>query len=213
MEEKITFESGPCRLEGFWQAGTANKGVVISHPHPLYGGTMHNPVVETIQSTYQEHGYATLRFNFRGVGSSQGHYDNGAGEQDDVRAAVAFVRNQAVPAVDLAGYSFGAWVNAGVAAENCTAIESMMMVSPPVGFIEFENSTPLSCLDLVVTGSRDDIAPADRIRALLPTWNPGTHFEIIGGCDHFYVGYLDKLQSIIRSFLKNPKTKSPMKTG
>lgn len=202
MEEKITFESGPHRLEGYWQAGTANKGVVITHPHPLYGGTMHNPVVETVQSTYQEHGYATLRFNFRGVGSSQGHYDNGTGEQDDVRAAVAFVRNQAVPAIDLAGYSFGAWVNAGVAAEQGTPIESMMMASPPVGFIEFENDNALSCLKLVVTGSRDDIAPPDRIRALLPAWNPDAQFEIIDGCDHFYSGYLDKLQSILTQYLK-----------
>ena len=205
MEEKITFESGPYRLEGYWQAGTANKGVVITHPHPLYGGTMHNPVVETIQNTYQEHGYATLRFNFRGVGSSQGHYDNGAGEQDDVRAAVAFVRNQAVPAIDLAGYSFGAWVNAGVAVEQGTPIESMMMVSPPVGFIEFENDNALSCLKLVVTGSRDDIAPPDRIRDLLPTWNPDAQFEIIDGCDHFYSGQLDNLQAILTSFLQSQK--------
>ena len=205
MEEKITFESGPYRLEGYWLAGTANKGVVITHPHPLYGGTMHNPVVETVQSTYQEHGYATLRFNFRGVGSSQGHYDNGAGEQDDVRAAVAFVRDKAVPAVDLAGYSFGAWVNAGVAFEQGTPIESMMMVSPPVGFIEFENDNALSCLKLVVTGSRDDIAPPDRIRDLLPTWNPDAQFEIIDGCDHFYSGQLDNLQAILTSFLQSQK--------
>ena len=203
MEEKIIFESGPCRLEGYWQAGTANKGVVITHPHPLYGGTMHNPVVETVQSTYQEHGYATLRFNFRGVGSSQGHYDNGAGEQDDVRAAVAFVRNQAVPAIDLAGYSFGAWVNAGVTSTKHTPIDSMIMVSPPVGFIEFESSTPLRCLGLIVTGSHDDIAPVDRIRDLLPTWNPDAQFEIIDGCDHFYSGYLEELESIFAQYLKS----------
>jgi alpha/beta superfamily hydrolase len=202
MEEKITFESGPCRLEGYWQAGTADKGVVVTHPHPLYGGTMDNPVVETVQRTYQKHGYATLRFNFRGVGSSQGRYDNGAGEQDDVRAAVGFVRHKAVPAIDLAGYSFGAWINAGVATDKRTPIESMIMVSPPVGFIEFENVNAISALKLVVTGSRDDIAPADRIRELLPVWNPDTRFEVIDGCDHFYAGYLDPLQEILTSCLK-----------
>jgi alpha/beta superfamily hydrolase len=205
MEEKITFESGPFRLEGYWQSGTTKKGVVITHPHPLYGGTMHNPVVETVQSTYQEHGYATLRFNFRGVGDSQGHYDNGAGEQDDVRAAVAFVRNKAIPAIDLAGYSFGSWVNVGVAADKRTAIESMIMVSPPVGFIEFENANALSCLKLVVTGSRDDIAPLNQIRDLLPAWNPDTQFEVIDGCDHFYSGYLEKLQSILDRYLQSTK--------
>lgn len=211
MEEKITFESGPGRLEGYWQAGTADKGVVITHPHPLYGGTMDNPVVATVQRTYQEHGYATLRFNFRGVGSSQGRYDNGAGEQDDVCAAMAFVRRKAVSAVDLAGYSFGAWVNARVAADKRAPIASMVMVSPPVGFIEFGDLDALNCLKLVVTGSRDDIAPADRIRDLLPVWNPSAQFEVIDGCDHFYAGYLENLESIITSFLKTLKTNSPAK--
>ena len=206
MEEQITFECGPLRLEGYWQAGIVSKGVVITHPHPLYGGTMDNPVVETVQRTYQEHGFATLRFNFRGVGGSQGRYDNGAGEQDDVRAAVAFVRNKAVPDIDLAGYSFGAWVNAEVAVDRRIPIESMVMVSPPVGFIEFEKVNALSHLKLVVTGSRDDIAPADRIRELLPVWNPDAQFEIIDGCDHFYAGYLDKLQSILTQYLKSEKS-------
>ena len=205
MEEKITFESGPCRLEGYWQAGAKSKGVVITHPHPLYGGTMNNPVVETVQSAYRQHGYATLRFNFRGVGDSQGNYDDGKGEQADVQAAIAFVEAMNVSTVDLAGYSFGAWVNTGVAADSHTSIKSMMMISPPVGFIEFENVNVLSCLKLVVTGSKDDIAPANQIRDLLPTWNPDAQFEIIDGCDHFYSGHLDKLQSILTSFLQNQK--------
>ena len=209
MEEKITFESGPCRLEGYWQAGTANKGVVITHPHPLYGGTMDNPVVTTVQRTFQKHSYATLRFNFRGVGGSQGRHDNGAGEQDDVRAAIAFVRNRAVAASDLAGYSFGAWVNAGVAVDKGTAIESMLMVSPPVGFVEFENVKAINALKLVVTGSRDDIAPADCIRELLPAWNPDARFEVIEGCDHFYAGYLDKLESILNRYLDSAKPDLP----
>jgi alpha/beta superfamily hydrolase len=203
MEEKIAFPSGRYRLEGYWQAGNRGNGVVITHPHPLYGGTMNNPVVETVQSAYQQEGYATLRFNFRGVGGSQGNFDNGLGEQDDVRAAISYVESMNVSAVDLAGYSFGAWVNAVVAADSRISIASMMMVSPPVGFIGFENVKELSCLKLVVTGSRDDIAPAHQISDLLPAWNSDTHFEIIDGCDHFYIGYLDKLQSILTQYLKD----------
>jgi hypothetical protein len=202
MEEKIMIASGSRRLEGLWQSGTTNRGVVITHPHPLYGGTMRNPVVEVIQSAYQLNGYTTLRFNFRGVGSSQGDFENGIGEQDDVRAAIATIKDKGVNAVDLAGYSFGAWVNAATVATDHTSITSMLMVSPPVGFIEFENVSALSCLKLVVTGSRDDIAPADQIRNLLPAWNPDAHFEIIDGCDHFYAGYLDKLQAILTQYLK-----------
>ena len=124
MEEKITFESGGCRLEGYWQAGVKGKGVVITHPHPLYGGTMDNPIVETVQRAYRRDGYATLRFNFRGVGGSRGTYDDGIGEQTDVRAAIAYVESMNVGAVDLAGYSFGAWVNSGVAADSPTSIKS-----------------------------------------------------------------------------------------
>lgn len=209
MEEKITVESGPYRLEGYWQAGTAGKAVVITHPHPLYGGTMSNPVVETIQSACQQYGYATLRFNFRGVGNSQGHFDNGVGEKDDVRAAIAYVKGMNVAAVDLAGYSFGAWVNAGVAAAQPAAIHSMLMVSPPVGFVAFENVNALKCLKLVVTGSRDDIAPAEHIRDLLPLWNPEARFEIIDGCDHFYFGHLQELKSILNRYLKSVESDAP----
>jgi alpha/beta superfamily hydrolase len=203
MEERITFTSGPYRLEGYWQPGKVKKGVVITHPHPQYGGTMRNPVVETVQSAYAQHGYSTLRFNFRGVGGSQGAYDDGVGEQDDVRAAIGYLNQRDLMAVDLAGYSFGAWVNTGVAGDTHTTIASMMMVSPPVGFIEFKTAHTLSCLDLVVTGSRDEIAPVDRIRDLLPLWNPDARFDIIDGCDHFYIGYLDQLRSILSRYLQS----------
>jgi alpha/beta superfamily hydrolase len=209
MEEKITFPAGRYRLEGYWQPGATGKGVVITHPHPLYGGTLNNPVVETVQSAYQQYGYATLRFNFRGVGASQGNHDNGIGEQDDVRAAIAYVENMDVSAVDLAGYSFGAWVNTGVTADSRTSIKSMTMISPPVAFIEFGNAEALSCLKLVVTGSRDDIAPPHQIRDLLPAWNPNAQFKIIDGCDHFYIGYLDKLQSILTRYLKSLESNGP----
>ncbi len=206
LEEKIRLPSGRHRLEGYWQAGAGNKGVVITHPHPLYGGTMNNPVVETVQSAYRQQGYATLRFNFRGIGGSQGNFDNGPGEQDDVRAAIAYVENMNVGPVDLAGYSFGAWVNTGVAADSRSSIESMIMISPPVGFIEFETVTTMNCLKLVVTGSWDDIAPVNQIRDRMPAWNPEAQFEIIDGCDHFYSGHLDKLQSILTQYLKSEKS-------
>ena len=209
MEEKITLSSGRHRLEGYWQAGAGHKGVVITHPHPLYGGTMKNPDVESVQSAYQQHGYATLRFNFRGVGGSQGNFDNGLGEQDDVRAAISYVENMDVSAIDLAGYSFGAWVNTGVVTGSRTSIMSMMMISPPVGFIEFETVPAMNCLKLVVTGSRDDIAPVNQIRDLMPAWNPQAQFEIIDGCDHFYSGHLDRLQSILIRYLKSRESGGP----
>ncbi len=203
IEEKIAIPSDNDQLEGLWQPGTGDRGVIITHPHSLYGGTMHNPVVEVIQNAYRQNGYATLRFNFRGVGGSQGDFDDGIGEQNDVRAAIAAAQERGVAKVALAGYSFGAWVNARLIAKDPIAGASMLMVSPPVGFIEFGDVSALNSLELVVTGSQDDIAPAEQISALLPIWNPDARFDVIDGCDHFYAGHLDKLQAILTAFLQN----------
>jgi alpha/beta superfamily hydrolase len=203
IEEKMTIASDGYQLEGLWHPGSGDRGAVITHPHSLYGGTMHNPVVEVIQSAYRQNSFATLRFNLRGVGGSQGNFDNGIGEQNDVRAAIAAVRQRGVGAVALAGYSFGAWVNARLIAKNPGVIASLLMVSPPVGLLEFENVSPIDCLKLVITGSRDEIAPAEQIRELLPSWNPDARFEIIDGCDHFYISHLDKLQFILTTYLQN----------
>jgi alpha/beta superfamily hydrolase len=196
MEEKIFFRSEDNQLEGFLAKGNGAKGVVITHPHPLYGGDMYNSVVTTIAQSYQKKGYTTLRFNFRGVGHSQGTYDAGEGEQQDVRAALSFLRDRDIDQIDLAGYSFGTWVNARLAADE-VGIQNMAMVSPPVAFLEFDGMGPLEALTLIVTGSRDDIAPADIIARLHARWNPKAHFEVIEGADHFYGGYLDRLQKIL----------------
>lgn len=96
MEEKVCFRSGDFELEGLFESGHTARGVVITHPHPLYGGDMHNPVVETIRRAYRMKGVATLRFNFRGTGESEGQHDNGVGEQDDVLAALSFLMESGI---------------------------------------------------------------------------------------------------------------------
>ena len=200
MEEKITFLSKDHEIEGLLGKNSETKGAVISHPHPLYGGNMHNNVVEAITSVYQKKGYTTLRFNFRGIGKSQGAYADGVGEQDDVRAAVSFLEDSGRTTIDLAGYSFGTWVNA-LAISDDQNLESMIMVSPPVAFIDFSSITHLRPLKLIITGSRDDIAPAGLVEEAYPKWNPAARFEVIEGADHFYGGYEDKLQAIIAANL------------
>jgi uncharacterized protein len=111
-ERRIQFQAGPYLLEGLFSRGRTGKGAVITHPHPLYGGDMANYVVEAAVRVLQNSGLATLRFNFRGVGASHGRYENGLGEREDVRAALAWLRDQGVSRTHLYGYSFGAWVNA-----------------------------------------------------------------------------------------------------
>ncbi|MGB5420998.1 MAG: alpha/beta hydrolase [Desulfobacterales bacterium] len=196
MEEKVCFRSGDFELEGLFESGRTNRGVVITHPHPLYGGDMHNPVVDAIRRAYRIKGVATLRFNFRGTGKSEGQHDNGTGEQDNVLAALSFLTENGFQPVDLAGYSFGAWVNA-LMLQREDRSENLIMVSPPVGFIDFASIGRLPGLRLVVTGSRDEIAPPDVIRQMLPTWNPSAHFDIIDGSDHFYSRHTRQLEDIL----------------
>jgi alpha/beta superfamily hydrolase len=200
MASKIFFQSDDLQIESLLDERPGDKGVVISHPHPLYGGNMYAAGVESILHAYWKKGYTTLRFNFRGVGGSQGRYDNGIGEQQDVRAAISFLAETGIKTIDLAGYSFGAWVNFH-AFQADTPVERMIMVSPPAGFMEFEQVPAIDCLKLVVTGSQDQIAPPGLIEQLLPAWNPEARFEIIEGADHFYGGYLDRLESVLNEFL------------
>lgn len=200
MEKTATFISDRLEIEGRLAAGDLHKGVVITHPHPLYGGDMHNNVVAAVGRAYQKIGSTTLKFNFRGVGGSQGNYSDGIGEQEDVRAAVAYLADIGIRQIDLAGYSFGAWVNA-LAVNDGLKVDNLIMVSPPVAFIDFKSISDLSSLKLIITGSRDDIAPADKVEKLYPAWNPTAEFEVISGADHFYGGYQDKLEAVLADFL------------
>ncbi len=195
MEEKITFMSDDLEIEGLFETGEGDSGVVITHPHPLYGGDMHNNVVESIRSVYRSKGYAVLRFNFRGVGNSKGRHDQGRGEQADVLAAVLFLENRGIKKVDLAGYSYGAWINTMAAAAGAP-VGSIVLVSPPVGFVKFEPCS-LPGLKFAVTGSNDEIAPAVKVKEMFPVWNPKAKFKVIKGADHFYSGYIERLEKVL----------------
>ncbi|WP_319406945.1 alpha/beta hydrolase [uncultured Desulfosarcina sp.] len=200
MEKKVYFPSRCSDLEGLYHSGISDKGVVITQPHPQYGGDMYNPVVEAIVAAYRQIGFTTLRFNFRGAGNSAGQFDQGVGEQDDLRSAVSFLCDRGLKAIHLSGYSFGAWVNA-MALNNGLAVQGMTMVAPPVAFIDFEEGIHLPMLSAVVAGSRDEIAPPVLIRPLVGQWNPDARIDIIDGADHFFSGFLDNVtRSLIRCF-------------
>ncbi len=199
METDIHFTSSNCRLEGRLHAGRS-QAVVITHPHSLYGGNMHNPVVEAIAHVFQQQGYTTLRFNFRGVEGSQGRYDEGIGEQEDVRQAVAYLEQRGYGPVELSGYSFGTWVNAHCATGRLADIR-MTMVSPPTAFMDFRGVRHLTGLALALTGSRDDIAPPDMLQRIIPLWNPGAKLEVLPGADHFFSQHLEALSAALESAL------------
>jgi alpha/beta superfamily hydrolase len=207
MEVKINFSSELFEIEARFEKNSSDKGVITTHPHPLYGGSMHNEVVLAVCRVYQQAGYSTLRFNLRGVGESQGSYSDGAGEQEDVRAAVSYLVEQGIAKIDLVGYSFGAWVNA-LSVNSSTHVDNMLMISPPVAFIDFESISDLISLKLIITGSRDDIAPAKLIEKSYHKWNPKARFGIIEGADHFYAGYIDELEALLAAHLDSRKDKA-----
>ena len=193
MESNIHFTSDKFRLEGRLHA-EQSRAVVVTHPHSLYGGNMHNPVVETIVDTFQRQGYTTLRFNFRGVEGSQGRYDEGRGEQEDVRQAVAYLQQRGFGPVELSGYSFGTWINAHCATGTLADIR-MTMVSPPTAFMDFRAVQHLPGLTLALTGSRDDIAPPDMLQRMVPLWNADARLEVLPGADHFFLDHLEALSA------------------
>ena len=200
MEKKIGFVSGALRLEGLCERKTGGRGVLVTHPHPLYGGEMTNPVVESVAAAFSSKGYSTLRFNFRGVGGSEGSYDNGRGEQDDVLAAADYFYKQGINSIHLVGYSFGAWI-LGQMDRYPAFVDGMTFISPPLALLPFPPRLQLPLLNLVITGEEDEIAPPQLVEPAVAGWNEKAQFACIEGADHFYFGSFRELESRIGDFL------------
>ena len=147
-------------LEGILRENGTRGGAVICHPHPLYGGSMYNNVVEAIEEGFLQSGFTTLRFNFRGVGESCGTYDDGNGEVDDAAAACAYMRDMLGPdtRLVLAGYSFGAWV-ASRAAGHIPGLKDLVLVAYPFSRYECIELRTFQGRLCFVGGSFDDISP------------------------------------------------------
>ncbi|MEE4376895.1 MAG: alpha/beta hydrolase [Candidatus Competibacteraceae bacterium] len=196
-ERSVSLAHDSIELEALYFEAESESGAVITHPHPLYGGDMSNPVVAAIAQAYQQAGYSTLRFNFRGVGNSTGRHGGGRDEQEDVRTALDYLHENGKRNVELAGYSFGAWVNAMAVAEDVSA-PPLIMVAPPVALLDFEPVTTLPTLRLVITGEFDHYAPVGALGELLQRWNPQARLEVIPEADHFYFGYGDVLRGKLK---------------
>jgi len=180
----------------------ASSGVVLCHPHPQYGGDMDSPVVMTAARACAQGHLATLRFNFRGVGASGGAWDEGRGEQDDVRAALAHLRGLLGPPahVALAGYSFGAAMAAAVAAAG-EPLAGLTLIAPPLArrglpALPAAVEGPL----LVVAGNRDTHCPAEALAGLAGAW-PSAIITVIDGADHFFFGGLEALDAALTGWV------------
>lgn len=201
-EQTVMFAAGSLRLEGLLHRASGPDAVVITHPHPRYGGEMDNPVVSILAGVYQRLGYTTLRFNFRGVGSSEGRYDDGQGEQDDVRGAAAYLTGLGRSPTDLAGYSFGAWINLRLDPP-IAAIRRQLLVAPPLAYLEFGAIAAPPEELVVIAGDRDEFAPLALLREQAPHWSPAVRLHVLSGVDHFYWGALDRLSTLVEAVLSS----------
>ena len=141
-----------------------------------------------------------MRFNFRGTGKSTGAFDNGTGEQEDIRSAMDYMADQGFLDITLAGYSFGARMNAALVSRGCR-VDDHIMVSPPAGFMSFDDIEQMPSTGLVVTGRNDEIAPPGLVEKHIKRWGISPRFDIIENCNHFYSGGLKKLRILLADYL------------
>jgi uncharacterized protein len=204
-EGQVSIRSQDLTLEGLYApqtAGAAAKGAVVCHPHPQYGGSMYNNVVEAALAALWDKGFATLRFNFRGVGESEGSYGGGEGEARDAAAAVSYMRSQpgmqGAPMV-LAGYSFGAAV-AWQAASHCGELDALVLIAAPLGMMDAAAMPAVRNL-VLIGGSHDSYCPAAGLEQLCTRFGTGASFRVIDGADHFFGGYEDEVTAALTEML------------
>jgi len=199
-----TFFEGPAgRIEGILREGAppVGRAAIVCHPHPLFGGTMHNKVVFRIARAFQEAGFAVLRFNFRGTGRSAGAHDEGRGEQDDLRAAITFIEQKYEGAeLWLAGFSFGAAVMLRAACGD-HRIHALMAVGAPVSKYDFSQLIHCDRPKLFVQGALDEFGSVAELTRFVARLDEPKTLKIIDGADHFFAGHLDELAQAVGDFI------------
>jgi alpha/beta superfamily hydrolase len=198
MTDTVSIPGKDVTLEGRFLPGTAGPGVVITHPHPLFGGSMNNNLVWTAERAFSSRGFATLCFNFRGVNRSTGSYGNGEAETADVAAALDFLQARCPGPHYLVGYSFGAFV-AGRALLQGLSVLGAVMIAPPIAFMDLSWLPQVPDLKLVVVGDRDEFCPLTDLRQLL-AGEAAPEIVVIPDADHFFGGREDKLFQVLRDF-------------
>jgi alpha/beta superfamily hydrolase len=182
----------------------ATSGVVICHPHPQYGGSMETDLVVSVAEALRTRGLATLRFDFRGVGTSGGVYDDGRGEVDDVQAAATLLRQRLdVSRVALVGYSFGSVMalRAGVAEPQKTT--GVVAIAPPIRMVGLDFLAGFPVPLAFVTGDRDQFCPLETIESVRERFAPASTLSLVPGADHFFGGHLDALASRVAELVSD----------
>ena len=212
-EEKVFFLSmgfkseGGIKLEGLIgsnEAFSAKRGVILCHPHPLHGGDMHHPVIASGIEASFEAGFSTLRFNFRGVGESEGVYADGVGEKDDVQAAVECLNSRLGdrdPSLILLGYSFGAVTGLPIAIRD-SRINGMVAIGPPLEMYDFSFLKGCQKGKLVIAGSQDQYCPLPLLEEWFQGLDKPKSLTLIHGADHFFFSHHRSLILPLKEFFK-----------
>lgn len=205
---EVIFNGPEGRLEGRYHHGKSATAPValLLHPHPQHGGTMNNKVVYGLYQSFARRGFSTLRFNFRGVGRSQGTFDNGQGELSDAAAALDWMQNYNpnAEACWVAGFSFGAWIGMQLLMRR-PEIDGFVSVAPPANVYDFTFLAPCPSSGLIVHGADDDLVPessAAKLAAKLAQQrNIDVQYRTVPGANHFFGAHLDALAQTVDSYL------------
>ena len=208
------FLEGPAgRLEALLNAGAENTthSAVVCHPHPLFGGTLHNKVVFHAMKALNSFGFPVLRFNFRGTGLSQGEHDHGVGEVDDVRTALDWLDTEFHLPLIFAGFSFGAAVGLRAACAD-SRVRGTIGLGVPVAPVAADTEEPRdytyeflqTCTKpkLFVSGARDQFGPRAKLEALVASLPDPKKLVLIEGGDHFFEGRLREMRETVESWMK-----------
>jgi alpha/beta superfamily hydrolase len=204
-EEKVFIPSNGSQLEGLLsihEALPVKGGVIFCHPHPQYGGDMHNSVITTAVEAASQEGFSTLRFNFRGVGESTGSYGEGIGERGDVEAVVEYLSLKLKdfdPPLILLGYSFGAWAGLPIGVRD-RRIQGMVAIAPPLEMYDFEFLKGCQKRKLFIAGNRDLFCPSSLLEEWYQQLEEPKSLTIISGADHFFFFHTRHLIEPLREF-------------
>ncbi len=216
----VSLEGPAGRLEALLNAGseTATHAALVCHPHPLFGGTLHNKVVFHTMKALNSFGFPVLRFNFRGTGLSEGEHDHGVGEVDDVRTALDWLDTEFHLPLIFAGFSFGAAVGMRAACGD-SRVQALIGAGTPVAPVAADTEEPRiysyeflqECRKpkLLVSGARDQFGPRAKLESLVNSIPEPKNLVMIEGADHFFEGRLRELRQAIEAWVKEALGSQP----
>jgi len=205
---EVIFNGPEGRLEGRYQSVADSNAptAIILHPHPQHGGTMNNKVVYTLYHTFAKLGFSVMRFNFRGVGRSQGSFDRGEGELSDAASALDWLQSHHPNARQcwIAGFSFGAWIGMQLLMRR-PEITGFVSISPPAGMFDFSFLAPCPSSGLVLHGAEDQLIPEPAVRKLVDKLQHQRDividYRVIGGADHFFTNQMERLSLEVNAYI------------